>query len=292
MKIITIIILFTILLILICLPEFTAAQEMVTKENNTVNPNDQASAPQSPAASCQRAASVDPANASRIELNALYAGSKSTADPELHSEIKQTEPLAPGVVGGWRERIFNSLKAHFSPRQSDIVNDSRMLSKTELDEEAHGMRVVSTVVLKETLQFTRERVPEIDKLVNALKFEVSNRTSGEDVEAEAKDKKSVEAEAGGKNIAKYKTAKDKFLVKTGLRVPVESGKLGLVSETEAKYGDVASFFIVKLDGQYENSLGLKYKLGKNTHLQVERQVIHAADAGTTTLNLVQLVRQF
>jgi len=84
-----------------------------------------------------------------------------------------------------------------------------------------------------------------------------------------------------------------------LRVPVESGKLGVTSETEARYGKMTSFFKVYLDGQYDNSLGLKYVLGKDIHLQVERQVAHTTDFVTSdtaneksSLNLVQLVCKF
>jgi hypothetical protein len=45
-----------------------------------------------------------------------------------------------------------------------------------------------TLVLKETLKFTEERVVEIDRLVKAMKYEVSSdKTGSEDAGAEVRD---------------------------------------------------------------------------------------------------------
>ena len=134
----------------------------------------------------------------------------------------------------------------------------------------------------------------IDKLVKALtlKLEVSNRTFTENIEAQAKEEEFVEARPARNN-----SDKDKLFVKTGLRLPIESGKLRLVSETEARYSNMSSFFKIKLDGQFDNSLGLKYILGRDLALQVERQVTHTTDPisgayAMSNLNLIQLVCQF
>jgi hypothetical protein len=111
---------------------------------------------------------------------------------------------------------------------------------------------------------------------------------------ETHDKRIGEARASHTTIVK-----DRLFVKTGLLVPVESGKLVVVSETEARYGKMTSFFKIYLDGRYDNNVGLKYVLGKDIHLQVERQVAHTTDLimsdtanVKSSLDLVQLVCKF
>ncbi len=223
------------------------------------------------------------------------AGLKFMADPELSSKIRPTDRSEAGIIESWRERVFKTFGTYISPRQSDLVNDNRLQNNNEFEEQDNESRMATRIVLKETLQFTRERLPEIDKLVKALRFEVStDMVSGENGRTDIDDEKNNEARTA-RNIS----GKDRFLLKTGLRVPVESGKLVVASETEARYGNVTSFFTIHLDGQYDNNLGLKYVLGKDIHLQVERQIAHTTDFVTSytaneksSLNLVQLVCKF
>ena len=220
---------------------------------------------------------------------------KFMADAELYSLTRPTDRSEAGIIENWRDRVFETFATHISPRQSDLVNDNRLQNNNEFEEQANANRMATRIVLKETLQFTRERVPEIDKLIRALRFEVStDMVSGENGGTDIDDEKNNET-----RIARNTLIKDRFLLKTGLRVPVESGKLVVASETEARYGKMTSFFKIYLDGRYDNNVGLKYVLGKDIHLQVERQVAHTTDLVTSdtanvksSLDLVQLVCKF
>ena len=220
---------------------------------------------------------------------------KFMADTELYSKTRSTDRSEAGIIENWRDRVFETFATHISPRQSDLVNDNRLQNNNELEEQADANRMATRIVLKETLQFTRERLPEIDKLIKALRFEVStDMISSENAEEESHDKKTGEARAAHTAIVK-----DRLFVKTGLLIPVESGKLVVASETEARYGKMTSFFKIYLDGRYDNNVGLKYVLGKDIHLQVERQVAHTTDLVTSdtanvksSLDLVQLVCKF
>ncbi len=224
-----------------------------------------------------------------VELNALYTRSQF-ADPDLYTEINKADRSEPGIIGDWNGRVFKTFKQYSSQRQSDLANDSRLLSNDELGAQAGENGMVSRVVLKETMKFARERIPEIDKMVNALKFEVSNSTSGENSAADAKDKESSESGAAKKTITP-----DKLYVKTGVRLRIESSSLGFASETEAKYNSVSYFYKVNLDNQSDNSLGFTYVLGRDFYLLVERNFTGTMDPATRdkpTRNLIQVVRQF
>ena len=285
----------TFIIISIFVHEPAIAQEMALKENLPVVRNEQAIAPQSQTDHYPQVAYAAPADRSIIELYALVARKKFTADPNLYSEIKQTDRPEAGIIEDWREQVFKVFEMHAGPRRSDLVNDNRLQSNNELDEQANESRMATRIVLKETLKFTQERLPEIDRLVKALRVEVStDMVSRENAEAQINDKQSGEARA-----AHHTVVKDTLLLKTGLRVPVESGKLGVVSETEARFGNMSSFFKVYLDGQYDNSAGIRYTLARDIHLQVERQVTHTTDLvmsnktnAKSNLNLIQLVCKF
>jgi hypothetical protein len=240
-----------------------------------------------------------PADSSLIALNAFYAQSQFLPEPNLSSELKKTGPVETGIIEGWRERIFNSLQSHYGPIQQDPANDSRLLNNSELDAQADEKNAVARLVLKETLQYTQERVPEIDRLVKALKFEFS--TENADKEDAAIQDRPDDKTAGEKRVGKKKNVDERLFVKTGLRIPIESGKLALVSETEARYHKLTSFITVRLDGQYDNSMGVTYILGKDIQLRAERQVAHTTTTDTasqeavnttSSLNLVQLVCKF
>jgi hypothetical protein len=217
------------------------------------------------------------------------------ADADLYSKIRPTDRSEAGIIESWRDRVFETFGTFISPRQSDLANDSRLQNNNEFEEQANASRMATRIVLKETLQFTRERLPEIDKLIKALRFEVStDMISSAKADEGTHDKMTGEARAAHTAIVK-----DRLFVKTGLLVPVESGKLVVASETEARYGRMTSFFKIYLDGQYDNNVGLKYVLGKDMHLQVERQVAHTTDLimsdtanVKSSLDLVQLVCKF
>jgi hypothetical protein len=256
---------------------------------------EKAAAPREQADRYQQIAYAAPADTSIVELYASLARKKFSSDPNLYSEIKRNDRSETKLIEEWRERVFKAVGTYSLPQQPDLLNDSRLQSNNEIEEQANANRMATRMVLKETLTFTQERLPEIDKLIRLLRFEVStDSVSEKNVGTEIDENKNDEA-----RTARNTPVKEGFLLKTGLRVPVESGKLGVTSETEARYGKMTSFFKVYLDGQYDNSLGLKYVLGKDIHLQVERQVAHTTDFVTSdtaneksSLNLVQLVCKF
>lgn len=270
------------LIALILAPGFTFAQDAPSKNDaaiKAINMSEQVAASSLPIDQDFKVQSV-PAENPLIALNAFYARSQFMAEPNVSSERKQTISSDPGIIESWSERIFNSLKTNFGPIQQDSRNSA-------LDEEENDKSAVGKLVLKETLKYTQEQVPEIDRLIKAFKFEVSSeKNDQEDAEAVVKDETNNK-EAGEKRIPKASIVKDKLFVKTGLRIPIESGKPTLVSETEARYHNLSSFIKVRIDGQYDNSLGLTYLLGKDIHLQAERQM-----NTTASLNLVQLVCKF
>jgi hypothetical protein len=285
----------TLILLLTFMPRLVLAQDAAPETNASAGLNERAIASQSQTDRYQQIAYADPADTSLIELHALVARKKFASDPNLYSEIKRTYRSETGLIEDWRERVFKTVGTHSLPQQSDLLNDSRLQSNNEIDDQANAGRTVTRTVIKETLKFTQERLPEIDKLIRKLRFEVSTGSAFiENAGTDNDDEKNNRARA-----ARNTPVKESSLLKTGLRVPVESGKLVLTSETEARFGKVTSFFTVRLDGHYDNSVGLKYAFAKDLHLQVERQVAHTTDFVTsdttnarTNLSLIQLVCKF
>lgn len=262
--------LITFFILLMCVPEFAVAQELAS-------------------------------NNSPIELNAFYTGSKFMAVPDPAGEIKQTGLSERGSIEDWREQMFKTIGMYFGPRQEDPPQVSRMLTNDEFDKQANEGRTVMRLVLKETLKFSKERVVEINRLVKALKYEVStDKAAGEETGAEMKDIKTGDHKitdkiAGEAHSSRNAVVNNKVVLKTGLRVRIDSGKLGLVSETEARYGKASYFYKVNLDNQGDNSLGFRYVLGGNIYLQVERDFNHTMDPTATdkpNTNLVQLGCRF
>ncbi len=297
--------LLTFFILLIVMPGFAIAGEMAPKESSALNTNEQGTAPQSLADRSQHISDAAPSNNSSLELNALYGRTKSTTDRDLNPNKKQSDHSDPGLIEEWRDRVFKTLGAYFGSRQQNPVNDGvsdgRLSSNNDLYNQAADGKIVTKLILMETLKFTRERMPEIDRLVKALKIEVSSdKTYRENVGAVAgdneTDNKTNVNKTGGTHAAENNpVAKDKLFVKTGVRVRVESGKLGLVSETEAKYGNVSYFYKVNLDHRDDNSLGLTYVLGKAVSLQVERdfaRTMNPLSRGKPNINLVQLGLKF
>jgi len=294
--------LITFFILLMFMPEFAMAQEPSSKENTPSIMNGQAAAPQSPTDSSQQHNANDAlAKSSPIELNALYGGAGFMSEPGLISETKQTDGSERGGIKDWREQMFKTISIYFGPRQQDPVLVNRMLTDEELDKQAAEGRIVMKLVLKETLKFSKERVVEIDKLVKALRYEVSSdKTGSEDADAEVNDIKTgdnkiSDKKAGEAHPARNAVVNDKVILKTGLRVRIDSGKLGLVSETEVRYGKASYFYKVNLDSHGDNSLGFTYVLGRDIYIQVERDFNRTMDPAAKdkpSTNLIQLGCRF
>jgi len=274
--------LITFFILLMFVPEFAMAQEFASKVN-TSSRTEQA------------------ANNSPIELNTLYGGTGFLSEPGLISGTKQTDGLERGVIEDWREQMFKTISMYFGPRQEDPLRVSRLLTDDGLDKQAGGGRIVLKLVLKETLKFSKERIVEIDRLVKALKYEISSdKTGSEDAGAKASDSKNGDNKITDKKTAEARPARnvvanDKLIVKTGVRVRIDSGKLGLVSETVARYGKASYFYKVNLDNQGDNSLGFRYILGRDIYIQVERDFNRTPDPTAKdkpSTNLIQLGCRF
>lgn len=288
----------TFFVLLMLVPEFAMAQELASEVNTSSSMNEQTALPTDPSGHGTTAA---PSNNSPIKLNALYTGSKFMAVSDPAGAIKQSGHPEQGVIEDWREQMFKTISEYFGPHQEDPSQVNRMPTDNKLGKQTDEGRIVMKLVLKETLKFTKERVVEIDRLVKALKYEVSSdKTGHEDAGAEANDIKTgnnttAEKKPGGTHPAGNTVVKDRVILKTGLRVRIDSGKLGLVSETEARYRNASYFYKVNLDNQGHNSLGFRYVLGKDTYIQVERdfnRTLNPAAKNKPSTNLIQLGCRF
>jgi hypothetical protein len=283
-----------LILISIFTPVLVLAQEAATQKISASFVDEKTAAPGRQADSYQLAY-ADTTNNSLIEKNALNTGLKFIADLDLYAEIKQTDRPGTDAVADWRERVFKSLTMHVAPRPQDGVNDNRLVSNSELDEQANQRRMVTRIVLKETLKYARGRVPAVDELANILKYEVSNGPVAKNSGAAANGNETVEKSPPPED----NISEDKLYLKTELRIPLEGGKIGLVSESEANYGNVSSFVKIKLDGWYDTIAGMTYVLGRELHVRVERRDTHTTDPlsgdkvqARSSLNLVQVLYTF
>lgn len=234
---------------------------------------------------------------SDIDLNAFASITRSATVESIYSEINHRELAEAGIIEEWRERVYKTVVVNSSAIQADRTDDSRIMSASELDERTSEGRKVSKAVLKETLKFAQERLPELEKMIRILRFEVSTDMISQNETHMISD---IEpASSPELRAAHQAVAENRFFMKTGLRVPVDGGKLNVFSETEATYGNVSSYFRVQLHGRYDSRLGLVYALGKDMQVQVERQVNHGNDSPANEsakpredMNLIQLVCAF
>jgi hypothetical protein len=275
-------------------PALAIAQDAAQQETSPVFPHDKTVALARPGDGYLVAYAYTTTDAI-VGRNARDASLKFTADPELYSEAGQAVFPGSDMVAVWRNRVFKSLSMYLGPRLQDGMDASRLMSNTELEEKANERRMATKIVLKETVKYTRERLHEIDRLINALKIEVSNGPVAENAGTEAEQEQTGQRPAANKNEVR----KDRPFFKTGLRFPVEGGKISLVSESEARYGNAASFIKINLDGLYDRSAGMTYAFGKDLHLQVERQDTHKTDPLTgdkaqarSSLSMVKVVYAF
>ena len=265
--------LFLFLIASIFAPALAVAQDAAQQEAATAFPHDQIVALAGPR-EVYLLAYASPTTDAVVGWNAHGAAAlKFTADPELYSDPGQAGFPESETVAVWRDRVFKSLSLYLGPRLQDGMDASRLMSDTELEDQADERRMATKIVLKETVKYARERLPQIDRLINALKIEVSNRPVTENAGTEGEPEQAGQQPGANKNAA----PKDRPFFKTGLRLPVESGKISLVSESEARYGNASSFIKINLDGQYDRSAGMTYAFGKDLRLQVERQDSHKMD---------------
>jgi hypothetical protein len=272
------------LIIFLSMPVIAVAQEPATSS--------------SPQAISQRNADASLSHTTPLELNALYGRSSLIADPDRIANKQPTDQSNHGVMDQWRDRMVGTLSQYVSSRQQAQEGDGRLLSNSVPDDDQ--ARTVTRLMAKETLKFTREHIPEIDAFVNAMKVEITSEKTGAEEIGDKIGVSKAENKISGNKAGEARSSKEtpvvpvvqnKLFYKTGVRVRVDSGKVGLVSETEAKYGQASYFFKVNLDNQGDNSLGLRYALGRATSLQVERdftQTMNPATRDKPSVNVIRL----
>jgi len=218
-----------------------------------------------------------PAERSLISLQATPVRLDYRTEASLFSSNPtSTVQAEEGLIGQWRERVFGSLAATMTPDVRD------------------GERMVARIAVKESMTLALQHLPSLERLIKVLKLEVSTDMLGSD---EKKDE-GYEALPAAATPVRRKAVKARFFMKTGLRIPVEQGKPALLSETNAVYGSITTYFNVRLDSKLDSSLGLLYTLNRDMRVQVERTTADALDpiSGVTVqravANTVKLVCVF
>jgi hypothetical protein len=225
-----------------------------------------------------------------VEMNALYDKSKLRAETGLPREIKQPDPFEHTIIGEWNERVFNSLKTYSTSPRQDLETDFGQQRTTYIDEQTSERNMVTKVLLNETLRLTRERIPEIDSLVKAIKLEISSETTGTKTENGTDDQGTTDAKAVKKTVDE-----NEVYYKTGVRLNMEGSFLELVSETEVKYSVVTYYYKVHFYNQSDNSLGMTFVVGRDISIKLERSFSGTMDPITgdkANRNTVQLVSKF
>ena len=282
----------TIIIALIFLPEPAIAQDTVLQEMIPVNISEQVFVIDSQLGHYIHTEKANPSKEHVIEVNTIASWKNPAARQDLFSEITHSDAK---IINDWYKRIYESLRTQSIPRKDELTSDMRLRSNNELIERVNESHTVLKIVLKETLQFTKERLPEIDMLIRALKFEVSS-----DMASKKFDMTEVQAIKNNESsVSRHSEVNDRLFLKTGLRLPIDSGRLSLVSESVARYGNVSSFFSLYLGGHFNNTVGLAYDFNNVIHLRVERQTNQAMNSMTSnrsnerfSVNLIHLVCNF
>jgi hypothetical protein len=217
-----------------------------------------------------------PDERSLISMHATADRMDYRAEASLFSGSTSTDKTEEGIIVVWRERVFRSLAANWTPDAQD------------------GERMVARIAVRESMNLALEHLPRLDRLIKVLKLEVSTDMLAK---GEEKDEDGA-ALPGAATPVQRQAVKERCFMRTGLRIPIEKGKPALLSETNAVYGSITSYFNVRLDSKLDSSLGLRYTLNRDMRVQVERTIADAADpaAGGTVRrsvsNTVKLVCVF
>jgi hypothetical protein len=163
----------TIFIIVIFAAESAMAQDIAAADKAQYVMDEKAMTSRPRADTYMQVAYVDPEERSQLALNARAARMKYTDEPNLYSEMTGPDHTDAGVIEGWRDRVFKKLGLYAQPRRFDPSTDNRVQSKTALDEQASESRTVTRIILKETLRYAQDRLPEIEELIKAMRVEVS-----------------------------------------------------------------------------------------------------------------------
>jgi len=218
-------------------------------------------------------------------------GVRSATVETISSEINHRESAETGIIALWRDRMDKAVILAPRTYPSEQAAD-RLQSMDERNELANEGRAVSKIAFRETLKIAQEQFPELDRLIKVLKLEVSTELIS-DVGATS----GIEMrKAPVQQVTLQKPVETRFFMKTGLRIPVENGKVNLLSETTAVYGNISSYVRVQVGGRGDSRLGVIYAMNHDMHLQIEHQLNRSAGSGQTmnaaTLDVVQLMCVF
>jgi len=280
---------------LIFIPEPAIAQDTMLQEMIPVNMSEQVFVIESQHASYIHSKNTNPSEDLAIEVDTVAPWKNPPASQDLSSEIIQTAPSNAKIINDWYNRIYESLSAQSIPREDELASETRLRSNNELNERLNSSRLVLKIVLKETLQFSKERLPEIDMLIRALKFDVST-----DMVFKKSDVTEVPATKNNENSdSRHPEDNDRLFLKTGLKLPIDCGRLSLASDSVVRYGNVSSVFSLYLGGHVNNTIRLVYDFNNDIHLRVERQTNQPMNSMTTSrpnerfsVNLIHLVYNF
>ena len=177
------------------------------------------------------------------------------SEASLFSSPTATVKAEEGLIAEWRERVFRSLVANMTPDVTD------------------GQRMAARIAVKESMNLALTHLPRLERLIRVLKLEVSTDMLASDEEEAESDEALPIAETPVRRPA----VKERFFMRTSLRIPIEKGKPMLLSETNAVYGGITTYINVRLDSKLDSSLGLRYTLNRDMRVQVERTTADAVD---------------
>jgi len=221
-----------------------------------------------------------PAERSLISMLATADRMVYRTEASLFSSPTSTDKTEEGFIVQWRERVFGSLAANMTPDVTD------------------GEHMVARIAVKESMNLALKHLPSLERLIKVLKLEVSTDMFGRDEKKDEGDEALPGAVTPVRPQSVHQAVKERFFMKTGLRIPVEKGKAALLSETNAVYGSITTYFNVRLDSKLDSSLGLRYTLNRDMRIQMERTTADAADPASggaerrSVSNTVKLVCLF
>jgi hypothetical protein len=185
-----------------------------------------------------------------------------------------------GIIVEWRERVFAALAENMTPDVTD------------------GERMVARIAMRESVKLALEHLPRLEHLIRVLKLEVSTDMLDREKEEDEGGEEIVIPATPAHPQAVHRAVKDRFFMRTGLRIPIEKGRPALLSETSAVYRNVTSYFKVRLDGKFQSTLGLRYTLRPDMQVLVERTTADAVEPATgatvrrTASNVIKLMCVF
>jgi hypothetical protein len=226
------------------------------------------------------------------DRHALLPETRTAVVESLHTEINRIAAVDGDIIAAWRIRMDRVAAGYSRPSRQELMDEGRLASSSQREDAANEARNVSHAMLKETLKMAQEQFPRLDTLIKALRLEVTTDMLPEPEVA-------ADMEPDGRHaVLVHQEKTRKLFMRTGLRAPVEGGRLSLLSETEAIYGNMTSYVKVQLAGHVTSWVGFAYNLNNELRVRVERQsssnsggVITSMTSGGS-LHLIQVVCAF